>query len=98
MLVGRRLYRAEREQIMVAAIRQTVTVQSGGKVEVRSPKLLEGAKAEVIVLIEEPDSQKSSSPTELLDALQESLQLTAPAAHDWIQQARAERQAIGQRA
>jgi hypothetical protein len=82
---------------MVAAIRQTVTIQAAGKVEVRSPELRIGAKAEVIVLIEESECQKTGSPTDVLDALQESLQLTAPAALEWIQQARAERQAIGQR-
>ena len=37
---------------MVAAIRQQVTVQPGGVVEVRSPELTPGARAEVIVLVE----------------------------------------------
>jgi hypothetical protein len=37
---------------MVAAIRQTVTVQQGGVVQVSSPELTEGARAEVIVLVE----------------------------------------------
>lgn len=39
---------------MVAAIKQRVTVQPGGIVEVRSPELRPGARAEVIVLIEQP--------------------------------------------
>ena len=37
---------------MVTAIRQQVTVQPGGVIEVRSPELTPGAQAEVIVLIE----------------------------------------------
>lgn len=37
---------------MVAAIRQNVTVQPGGLIEVRSPELMPGARAEVIVLLE----------------------------------------------
>ncbi len=82
---------------MVAAIRQTVTIQSAGTVEVRSPELHAGDKAEVIVLIERPDGQPAGSPLEALDALQASLQLTPPAAADWVQRGRVERQAFGQR-
>jgi hypothetical protein len=82
---------------MVEAIRQTVTVQAGGTVEVRSPDLPAGVRAEVIVLIEGPDRATACSPLEALEALQASLQLTAPAAADWAQQARVERQAFGQR-
>jgi hypothetical protein len=82
---------------MVAAIRQTVTIQSAGTVEVRSPELRVGERAEVIVLIEGAECRPSGSPLEALDALQASLQLTAPAAADWAQSARAERQAFGQR-
>jgi hypothetical protein len=36
---------------MVAAIRQHVTVQSGGVIEIRSTELVPGSEAEVIVLI-----------------------------------------------
>lgn len=36
---------------MVAAIRQQVTVQPGGVIEIRSPELEPGSRAEVIVLI-----------------------------------------------
>jgi len=82
---------------MVRAIRQTVTVQSGGTIEVRSPELRAGARAEVIVLIDGAEPGPAGSPLEALDALQTSLQLTAPAAADWAQRARAERQAFGQR-
>ena len=40
---------------MVNAIRQQVTVQDGGVIEIRSPELTAGTRAEVIVLVE--DSQ-----------------------------------------
>ena len=82
---------------MVAAIRQTVTVQSDGTVEVRSPELRAGARAEVIVLIEGTECQRNGAPLAALDALQASLHLTAPAAADWAQRARVEHQAFGQR-
>ena len=39
---------------MVVAIKQTVTVQPGGVIEVRSPDLQEGTAAEVIILIQGP--------------------------------------------
>ena len=38
---------------MVNAIKQVVTVRSGGVVEVRSPELPEGVRAEVIVILED---------------------------------------------
>ncbi len=82
---------------MVAAIRQTVTIESAGRVEVRSPALRVGARAEVIVLIEGDESPPARSALEALDALQASFQLTEPAAVDWMQRASAERQAFGQR-
>jgi len=82
---------------MVGAIRQTVTVLSPGTVEVHSPELREGTRAEVIVLIEGTECRPDGSPLEALDALQASLQLSASAAADWVQCTRAERQAFGQR-
>ena len=82
---------------MVGAIRQTLTIQSAGTVEVRSPELRAGDRAEVIVLIETAECRTAGSPLEALGALQASLQLTAPAAAEWIRCARAERQAFGQR-
>jgi hypothetical protein len=39
---------------MVTAVRQNVTVQRGGVIEVRSADLREGDWAEVIVLVEPP--------------------------------------------
>lgn len=48
---------------MVAAIRQQVTVQPGGVVEVRSPELPPGARAEVIVLLtNQPRPAESPAP------------------------------------
>jgi hypothetical protein len=38
---------------MITAVRQRVTVQPGGVVEVRSPELRAGTEAEVIVLVSE---------------------------------------------
>lgn len=37
---------------MTLAIRQTVTIQPGGRIEIRSPQLAPGMQAEVIVLVE----------------------------------------------
>jgi hypothetical protein len=45
---------------MVAAIKQQVTVQPGGVIEIRSPELKPGTSAEVIVLVEDqPSSQRT---------------------------------------
>jgi len=51
--------------LMVAAIRQQVTVQPGGLVEVRSPELQPGARAEVIVLVE---AQNGDQPRRSLES------------------------------
>jgi hypothetical protein len=52
---------------MVAAIKQTVTVQAGGLVEVRSPSLPEGARAEVIVLLEDEATAPPPEPARPLN-------------------------------
>ena len=39
---------------MQAALKQTVTVQAGGLIQVCSPELKEGMQAEVIILLEVP--------------------------------------------
>src|SRR5947209_2933786 len=44
---------------MVAAIRQCVTVQPGGLIEVRSPDLPPGTSAEVIVPVEQSTDPRS---------------------------------------
>lgn len=82
---------------MVAAIRQTVTVGAGGRVEVQSPQLKEGARAEVIVLLEEPPSAEATVAAKLaaLDQLQRSLNLDEARAREWVNQVRQERQSFG---
>jgi hypothetical protein len=82
---------------MTAAIRQTVTVGPGGRIEVRSPDLTEGSRAEVIVLVETSAQATAQSQLEALKKLQDSLKLTPEAAQNWIAEARAERQAWGNR-
>jgi hypothetical protein len=77
---------------MVAAIRQTVTVGPGGHVEIRSPELEEGQRADVIVLV--GDRSSSASRLAALDQLQQSLNLTDTTAQQWIQQARRERESL----
>jgi hypothetical protein len=47
---------------MVAAVRQIVTIQPGGLVEVRSPELKAGEQAEVIVLVQPPVTQPAVAP------------------------------------
>jgi len=54
----RRRYSAD----VVAAIRQQVTVQPGGVIEIRSPELPPGARADVIVLLATPTSDATSRP------------------------------------
>ena len=44
---------------MVTAVKQIVTIQPGGRVELSSDELREGQQAEVIVLVERPTSSKS---------------------------------------
>jgi hypothetical protein len=73
---------------MVAAIRQTITVEQDGRLEVRSPQLHSGARAEVIVLLE---SVHARPPLSLLDDLQQSLRLDPAAARAWAHQVQDER-------
>ena len=62
---------------MVAAIRQHVTVQAGGVVQVSSPELTPGASAEVIILI---TAQPDGRPPYPAAALSEP---SAPRAGNW---------------
>lgn len=50
---------------MLYAIRQKITVQAGGRIELCAPELAEGTRAEVIV-IEEPAPQTLRSLSELI--------------------------------
>ena len=82
---------------MVRAIREIVTVGPGGKIELKASDLPQGARAEVIVLVE-PDQERSPiSPLEAFEALQRSLGLTAEAAEEWVRQAAEERKASSRR-
>ena len=79
------------------AIREIVTVGPGGKIELKASDLPQGARAEVIVLVE-PDQERSPiSPLEAFEALQRSLGLTAEAAEEWVRQAAEERKASSRR-
>jgi hypothetical protein len=46
---------------MVAALKKTVTIQPGGRIEISSPKLRAGAKAEVIVILNEQQREGRSA-------------------------------------
>ena len=81
---------------MVATIKQVVTVQPGGRIEINDPQLPEGAQAEVTVVVQ----AEPKTPAERLaafDALQKSLNLTAEQAAAWMAEVRAEREAWGSR-
>jgi hypothetical protein len=83
---------------MVRAIREIVTVGPDGKIELRAPELRQGARAEVIVLVESDQGQQTPvSPLEAFEALQRSLDLTPEAAEEWIRQAADERKASSRR-
>ena len=81
---------------MVAALRQTVTIGQGGRIEVRSPELKEGEQAEVIVLLEERPTSVARK-LAALDKLQKSLNLDNAKADEWIRAAREEREMLGPR-
>ncbi len=76
---------------MVAAIKQIVTVQAGGRIEIRSSQLEAGTQAEVIVLVDETQLEPASQRVEVLDALQKSMQLDVKSAKKWVANAKAER-------
>ena len=80
---------------MIKAIQQRVIIQSGGRIEVNSRELPDGAEAEVIILVKSEPMAKVISPLEALHALQASLHLTPQGAQIWIEDAHAERTAWG---
>ena len=80
--------------MMTAAIRQTVTVGPGGRIEVRSPDLAEGSRAEVIVLVEQ-SPESISRKLGALDKLQKSLNLDEQKMREWMGVVREEREAFG---
>jgi len=84
---------------MVAAIKQTVTVLPGGRIEVRSPQLRPGTQAEVIVLVDDgvSDGAPAKPPMQALEDLQRGMRLDARQAQESIAQTRSERAAFGGR-
>ena len=78
---------------MMTAVRQRVTVQPGGRVEVQSAQLPAGAEAEVIILVDGSAQATARSQLEALKKLQDSLNLSPQTAQDWIAEARAQRRA-----
>ena len=61
--------------------------------ELRSPQLKEGSRAEVIVLLE--DSTPVAAKLAALDQLQKSLNLDEARAREWTRQVREERESFG---
>jgi hypothetical protein len=78
---------------MNAAIRRTVTVQSGGVVHFAAPELHEGTQAEVIVLV--PITPQPNGQLAAFRELQKNIALTPDAAEKWIRETNAEHKAFG---
>jgi hypothetical protein len=76
--------------VMVAPIRQIVTVGKDGRIEILDSGLPGGTRAEVTVT---PVPKETLSQLEALKALQASLKLDRAAAEAWAQQVREERAA-----
>jgi hypothetical protein len=51
---------------MTTALRIKTTVLSGGKIEIAAPELLPGAAVEVIILLEEPETDMRRSAVDIL--------------------------------
>jgi len=58
---------------MITALRQKVTIKSGGLVSLRSSRLKPGTTAEVIVLVEPTEKAASEKPMTVADLLQSGL-------------------------
>ena len=71
---------------MTSALRQKVKVQPGGLIEIRSPELIAGSQAEVIVLVDDDrsDDIQSSQVADLNALLRRTQQL--PAAREITEQ------------
>ena len=80
---------------MDGAIRTTVTVQRGGVIEITSPELKEGDRAEVIVLV--PASASVADKIAALEELRERLNLDEEKVRKWIEVVRTERESFGPR-
>lgn len=83
---------------MATVVKQFVTVQEDGRIEVKSPNSDGGIEAESTVLLPEAKSRSPEKALAALDRLQRSLALDSNvldsnAIETWTQQVRAERQA-----
>ncbi len=80
---------------MVTAVRQTVTVQAGGRLELIAPDLAPGTIADVIVLVPEERAPTLTATAWLaeLQRFQEAAALTPEAAEAWARDLRLEREA-----
>jgi hypothetical protein len=74
---------------MSATIRQTVTIEEDGRVEIRSPQLHSGAVAEITVQI--ADSLNPEERLAALNELRRRLALTPESTRAWMDQVREER-------
>jgi hypothetical protein len=80
---------------MVAPIRQTVTVREDGSIEIRSPELRPGSRAEVVVYQEADPQTSIAEKLAAWERIQKSLNLTEEQARAWIEESREIRQGIG---
>lgn len=79
----------------MVALRQIVTIGPGGRVEVQSPQLKEGDRAEVTVVVEEVES--IARKLAAFDRLQKSLNLDESKVREWLRVVREERESFGPR-
>lgn len=87
---------------MLRAVRQHVTIGPEGSIAIRSPDLLPGAQAEVIVLLDEDEATGAAAldpaaRLAALDEVQRLLNLTPEKADAWLWEIREEREALGDR-
>ena len=80
---------------MMTAVRQTVTVQAGGRLELVAPDLVPGTIADVIVLVPSNPLPPLANDEwlDLLRQYQQAAALTPEAAAAWSRQIRLEREA-----
>jgi hypothetical protein len=83
---------------MVAAVRQTVTVESNGRIEILAPEFRAGTVTEVIVLFPQQNIPSPPDKVEALRQLRESIGLTSKLAEDWVSEVRDERHAWNEQA
>ena len=94
---AKQLPESEQDAIAKLVLEEIESERQWDRVLAKSPEKLSKLADKAWAEHEAGDCRPAGSPLEVLDALQASLQLTAPAATDWAERARAERQAFGQR-